>query len=48
MKRLTIWLIEYQLKQAVKSAEKETNIILKKAKEHRVEAYKTTLLFLNP
>lgn len=39
--------MQYQLKQAIKSAEKETNSIVKNAKEHRVEVYKTALLFLN-
>ena len=46
MRKLSIWLMQYQLKQAMKSAQKETHSIVKKAKYHRVENYKTTILFL--
>ena len=47
MKKLAIWFMQYQLKTAEKSLEKETNSIVKKAKQHRVDNYKTTILFLN-
>lgn len=47
MKKLTALLLKHQLRKAKKSAEKELNTIVKKAKEHRVEAYETALLFLN-
>jgi len=46
MKKLAIWLMEYQLKIAVKSLEKETHDVVKKAKQHRVDNYRTTVLFL--
>lgn len=46
MKKLAIWLMEYQLKTAVKSLEEETHDIVKKAKQHRVDNYRTTILFL--
>ena len=47
MKKLTYWLIKYQLYLAKKSAEKETNTIVKKAKNHRVDIYTSTLLMLS-
>lgn len=47
MKKLTYWLMIYQLKCAEKSFEKETHSIVKKAKEHRLQAYKSAVLFLN-
>ena len=47
MKKLTYWLIKYQLYLAKKSAEKETNSIVKKAKNRRVEVYYSALLMLS-
>lgn len=47
MKKVTYWLIKYQLYLAKKSAEKETNSIVKKAKNHRVEIYNSALLMLS-
>ena len=38
--------MKYQLKKAIESAQKEEHSIVKKAKNHRVENYKTTVLFL--
>ena len=47
MKKLTYWLLKYQFYLAKKSAEKETNSIVKKAKNHRVEIYNSALLMLS-
>lgn len=38
--------MQYQYFRAKESAEKETHLIVKKAKEHRADTYRTTLLFL--
>ena len=46
MKKLAIWLMGYQLKTTEKSLEEETHDIVKKAKQHKVDNYRTTILFL--
>jgi len=46
MKTIIIWLLERELERCKKDLQKETHSIIKKAKEHRVETYKTALLFL--
>ena len=46
IKKLTLWLMKYQLKKAEQDIKLEMNTIVRKAKINRIEAYKTTILFL--
>lgn len=46
MKKLTYWLMLYQLKRAEESVKKETNFIVLKALRHRVHIYKGAIIFL--
>lgn len=46
MKKITLWLMKYQLKKAKESLKKETNTIVAKAKKHRIKAFKSAIIFL--
>jgi len=46
MKTILIWLMERELENCKKDLQKETHAVVRKAKQHRVETYKTALLFL--
>jgi len=46
MKKLTLWLMRYNLKNAIKKQEKETNSIVKSAYNNLIKNYKHTIMFL--
>lgn len=46
MKKLTVWLMKRNLKNAIKKQEKETNSIVKYAYNNLVKNYKDTIMFL--
>ena len=46
MKKLTIWLMQYQFKLATRQLDKEQHEVIKKAMQHRVDIFEATILFL--
>jgi len=46
MKKITIWLMQYQLKLATRQLDKEQHTVIKKAMQHRVNVFEATILFL--
>lgn len=46
MKKLTIWLMKYNLKNAIKKQKKENNSIVKSAYNNLIKNYKDTIMFL--
>jgi hypothetical protein len=47
MKKLTLWLMKYNLKQAIKKQELEENTIIKAAYNNLIKNYKDTIMFLD-
>jgi len=46
MKTILIWLMKRELEKCRKDLQQETHTVMKKAKQHRVDNYTTTLMFL--
>ena len=46
MKKLLIWLMQRELERCREDLQQETHSTVRKAKQHRVDNYTTTLMFL--
>jgi hypothetical protein len=46
MKKLTLWLMKYNLKKAIKKQELQDNSIVKSAYNNLIKNYKDTIMFL--
>jgi hypothetical protein len=46
MKRITIWLMKYNLNVSIRKQEKQDNLIIKSAYNNLIKNYKDTIMFL--